>query len=672
MRSISHKWCVSGFCLLIFLVGLILFGLGFKPVVAKSTPLAEIDYITRMGGSITSVAVSGSIAYVGQGATFAALDISNPGEITLLDAIPLPDFAEQIRVIDSLAYVADGEGGLQIIDVHNPNNLSVRGNHITTEGMHDVAVVDSFVYVADTSSMKIIDVADPAMPVLIGSFIVPYGRCFGIEVIGDLAYVAGTRNLYIVDVSNPAQPQHIGSYTVWMDVADVQVKENLAILQLTIASFDEVELHVVDISTPTNPVLLGKYSNSFVFSMYPRLQVMGNLAFAAWGNDGIEVIDFSIPTMPTRLATYEYNAVDLQITASLAYLAVDFEEFKILDISSLTKPILQGSYSLFCFLNDVHLQPPYLYTTDYREKLNILNVSNPADPVLLTAESATSRFSHYGGNDLKVIGNLAYLNRFNYGFEIFDVIIPTQPMLLSSYHPDSHGSYTAMTVSGSHAYIGELGTGINILDVSDPRMPVYVSTASLHPYPWPVRMKALDNYIYVADRQGGLFIVDTSDPSLPRVVGSYTNLDFIGVDVKGTLAYMINDSFNYRGLYILDVSNPATPVLVGHYAASNTAFSEIMIVDHLAFIADRAHGLLVIDVTDPANPSLFAQYDIPGGARGVDISGDYIYLAAQDSGLWVLRLANWMPPVDLPAETPSPQDMAELRNWFFIPFLQKK
>jgi hypothetical protein len=182
----------------------------------------------------------------------------------------------------------------------------------------------------------------------------------------------------------------------------------------------------------------------------------------------------------------------------------------------------------------------------------------------------------------------------------------------------------------------------------------------------------LNNYLYVADSQGGLFIVDISNPSQPQVVGSYTDSDFVGVDVKGTLAYMISASWNDNGLYILDVSNPATPVLVGHYATSNTVLSEILVVNNLAFIADSYNGLLVIDVTDPANPSLFERYDIPGGARGIDISGKYIYLAAQTGGLRVLRLTNWDPSIELPAEPPFPQDIAELYDWNFIPFLQKK
>jgi hypothetical protein len=64
-----------------------------------------------------------------------------------------------------MAYVADGERGLQIIDVSNPSAPVRRGGYDTSGNALDVCVSGDLAYVADGYGLQIIDVSNPAAPV---------------------------------------------------------------------------------------------------------------------------------------------------------------------------------------------------------------------------------------------------------------------------------------------------------------------------------------------------------------------------------------------------------------------------------------------------------------------------------------------------------------------------
>jgi len=619
----------------IFLVAAVLYA-GSMLLSAASAPTAYLELINSLGGSVTSVAVSGTIAYIGQGGTLTSLDISDPGNIIRLDFVQLPDFAKRVQVVGSLAYVADGSGGLQIIDIDDPQNLWIRGSYIITAVVNDVDVVGNLAYLAENTSLTIIDVSDPAIPHYLGSYIPAseYGYT-GVDVVDGYAYLVRYCEFTIVDISNPANPVLVvNSPSTDGCPQDLQVIGDLAVTVGSSGGVSSISvMQIIDVSTPTTPTLLGHYhSSNASFNGYTALDIVGDFAYASGHGNTFDVIDVSTPTTPTLSGSYEFGAIDVQVVGPHAYLADSRSGLRILDISS--NPTLLGTYGLLGYITDVYSQQHYLYTTEAEDQeLRIFDATNPLSLTLLTSDIPGN------GHDLVVISNYAYVNRVNYGFDIFDVSNPISPSLCSHYNP-THGSYTAMTVNGNYAYIGELlggvrQTGLNILDISDPYNPLYLGTVDHISGSGPQNIKAAGNLVFIAAGNGGLVIVDATDPAQPTVIGRYSNLWAGGVDVIGDLAYV---SGSTTGLYIFDVSNPVTPVLLSHYVTSGTALEELQIVDNLAFIADYYNGLLIVDVSDPLHPALHERYDLPGGASGIYVAGEMIYLAGKEGGLKVLRL----------------------------------
>ncbi|RPH95501.1 T9SS C-terminal target domain-containing protein, partial [candidate division KSB1 bacterium] len=85
---------------------------------------------------------------------------------------------------------ADGEAGLQIVNVSNPQNPTWVGSYATPGAAWDVFVSDSYAYVADGEvGLQIVNVSDPQNPTLAASYDTP-GSAHGVHVIGNNIYLA--------------------------------------------------------------------------------------------------------------------------------------------------------------------------------------------------------------------------------------------------------------------------------------------------------------------------------------------------------------------------------------------------------------------------------------------------------------------------------------------------
>jgi hypothetical protein len=109
----------------------------------------------RLGGYVTGqspygVALSGSIAWVAEGyAGLQIIDVSNPASPVRLGGYDTAGFARSVAVSGSLAYVADEDAGLQVIDVSNPASPARLGGYDTSGWPMGVAVAGNRIHVAD-------------------------------------------------------------------------------------------------------------------------------------------------------------------------------------------------------------------------------------------------------------------------------------------------------------------------------------------------------------------------------------------------------------------------------------------------------------------------------------------------------------------------------------------
>jgi hypothetical protein len=157
--------------------------------------------------------VEGSYAYIASDAGLEVLDVSDSGKIS-----PIAQFGDSkargVDVCDGIAYLAELENGVEVIDVTNPASPQKITTVAGTEGACDVHIHDEYLYVArHVAGIAILSITDRKSPKLVGSFHYDDGdEAKGVWGDGKYVFIAGNR-IKMLDVSDPTRPYEIGEYS---------------------------------------------------------------------------------------------------------------------------------------------------------------------------------------------------------------------------------------------------------------------------------------------------------------------------------------------------------------------------------------------------------------------------------------------------------------------------
>jgi len=111
-------------------------------------PSVGVELVGQIGGSTYAVAVQGDYAYIGAGPRLVILDISTPSSPSVVGQTDvLPEVVGGVAVDGDYAYVADGGGGLRIVDISDPASPTEAGYYDTPGYADGVAVVGDFTMV---------------------------------------------------------------------------------------------------------------------------------------------------------------------------------------------------------------------------------------------------------------------------------------------------------------------------------------------------------------------------------------------------------------------------------------------------------------------------------------------------------------------------------------------
>lgn len=238
-----------------------------------------------------------------------------------------PGYAQAVAVSGVYAYVADGNGGLRIINISNPGSPTLAGFCAwLTCSVAGVAVRGNYAYLADDNrGLYIVDISNPASPTLAGSW--PYIEmgAFRVVVSGVYAYIASYMNgLWIFNISNPSNPFLIANNPC-DPVLGVAVSGNYAYLA------ENDGLRIMDISMPQLPRPVSFYNTP---GEPTGVVVTGAYAYVTDGSSGLRVLNISNPASPTLAGFYNTQGYTLAVAVSgcRGYVA-DYTHFGIYDIS---------------------------------------------------------------------------------------------------------------------------------------------------------------------------------------------------------------------------------------------------------------------------------------------------------------------------------------------------
>lgn len=326
--------------------------------------------------------------------------------------------------------------------------------------------------------------AETCSPTLLGAAgSEPYPACVAVS--GNYAYMTMEGGLVVFDVSNPRNPTIIARYLIGDSATEISISGSMLYMASWVSG-----LYILDISNPASPTLLGRFNPPGLFRWYPPyyfkagtgLYVLGTTAYMSAGTGGLYIIDVSNPASPTLLGSYNAypgSAEGVYVLGGTAYLTIrslypyyinapeSWTGLLVIDVSNPATPILLGSYSMPENAIKVQVSGTIAYVTEQGKRsdgwngLTIIDVSNSASPQLL------GNFNMGTAQGIYISGKTAYVAGGSGGLMIIDVSNPASPKLLGSYN-DVLGNTVSVYVIGGIAYSprwAERGA-LRLIDVS--------------------------------------------------------------------------------------------------------------------------------------------------------------------------------------------------------------
>jgi len=305
-----------------------------------SAELDSIRWFRWVGGDINEPLLRGNEAWVlkvMEGIYNINLEDLRQPTINWLHR--LPHQVEGVFVRDNLAYLAEGHGGLRIIDYSDPTTPHEIGWCDNIGLMEDIWVDGNSAYVADGNGLLIFDIEDSSNPARIAHIPIDQMQTRwveGVAVEHGIMYIASHFGMILADVSDPGRPRPLGAVETTL-LKDLAVRNGIAYIA------DQAFFRIINCTQPREPVELG------------RLQMLGG---GAWDVDlrdtlalvsdrayGLHVISISDPENPELVGDLEFNCQGLDDDGIFTYVGKVWDGLVAVDITDPANPEIIAEYN---------------------------------------------------------------------------------------------------------------------------------------------------------------------------------------------------------------------------------------------------------------------------------------------------------------------------------------
>lgn len=294
------------------------------PTLSATTPggaLLASDVLLNAADNVDSlsvVALSGKYAYVGNAEDMDIVDVTSSTAPQNISRHTFGDEVVAITVAQPYAYV-ETVLSTYIVDISNPASpvvLSQMNGIAEHEFSYGAAVSGKYLYRAvqniddpdNLSRLEVIDVSNPNLLVMVTSTHLS-GAPDGVVVANGFAYVIHDKttspNLTVLSLKDPATPKIVGTATVTAQrLSDLAVSGRYVYVLSRISK----KLNTIDISNPISPLLVNTYT--IPFSDTPvKIAVAGTKAYVTTFNGLVLDISLMNPIAPVMVNSYDSNAI---------------------------------------------------------------------------------------------------------------------------------------------------------------------------------------------------------------------------------------------------------------------------------------------------------------------------------------------------------------------------
>lgn len=602
--------------------------------------------------ALNHLAVSEGIAYgVSSGMAPSLLhtyDLTDPASPRPGGRMPFPDGVSALVAVGRVVYAVGS--ALTLVDAVDPTAPVMV--HKMTAGGSGLAVRGSLAAVAQGyRGLQLVSVADPRNPVDLGP---PHSAWPG----GYVDVALGAEHAYVL--SAEATPTVIPLPFAARPEPASPPPAPAAPAGPRGTAGNQGYLTVLDIRDPARQIAVAQVGDNTTPAR--SITVAGDLALV--DREGLTLVDISTPAAAKEVAHLPLRSVQQPVVVgNTVYLldgsitAVDVREPPLAHVVGQT-PLSRWA------VTDMVLDGKIAYVADASYGVHIIDLSDPAAPievagVPVAGVHAVALMPGDGSWPRRVVTLDDLAVRFS-------DVSPGQASREIARLPVSvdfriilYGG-GAITVAGDHVFVAVGAAGLYVIDASES-----ASIREIAHFLLPIGDYA--DYIgsvavsgsnaFVLARTGGLYSLDISQPASPRLTGQLRLFPAVGtsIAVRGNHAF-IAAIHGPAGLYVVDVSDPGRPRMVGSAGAPDGAAS--MVFDGtVAVVAGMT--LQFLDVAVPSDPQLVAVARVPRVSRDLEwqrlpvaASGELL-LAADNrgTGMTILRRSG---PLPVPSrETPT-------------------
>jgi len=236
------------------------------------------------------------------------------------------------------AFLADGQKGLEIIDISNPGNPSLAYNYVTNGYVREV-------YVDSLSSNKYVFLSDE------------------------------NNGLYILNITNPSSAYLDTLISYPGGVNSSYLKNGYLYVALR-----QSQIKILNLNTlPDSVYEVSTYNSQYIVN---HLEISGSIAYLLQGNLGIELVDISNPLSPVYRSGFNTSGScnDIKIADNLAYIANGSAGIAVMNISNPSQPYLVSFTNTESDVKGIDYSPNFLFTTEYNMGAEVFNLFNPINP----------------------------------------------------------------------------------------------------------------------------------------------------------------------------------------------------------------------------------------------------------------------------------------------------
>ncbi|NHJ47993.1 MAG: hypothetical protein FK733_09410 [Asgard group archaeon] len=565
-----------------------------------------------------------------------AFDINDPEDITLLSYRHSIDGAYTIETSGNHLYVGalngtgdtlNTEGMIASYNATYPTGLSsgdvfldyewVNG-HVTDIDVEGPLVHYTLYKADDGKSLRMLYAEEPSV---VYDIVKDWSNdnALGLEVDGALTYVAAsTDGFYIFNTSYDSTPYEVGYVDTPGNATDVILKNDLVFVADGNQGIQII--NITDLSTPG-------IATSFDFDGNARRMVLHeDTLFVAAEDGGLKIIDVSNVANPVIFEELLLNEIvyDVDLFGGIVVVTTDegIHTFRVSPgwgVESISHTIMPNRFDMYQAL-DVRVQGNVAYVAGGDDGFYTVDVSNPANPVLLDRYDVKTIHASAQVNKLDVDGTYAY-GVFSDGVLIFDIINPRNIRYLNAI---PGADLSDVHIQGKILYVS-YDTGFGIVNMSTVFSHSIIMDFNTAIHTNITGIWVDGPHLYLVEGIGGSSqnwaCYDISDFNNPYMTDYVTRVQgMFDVKVDGDIAYL--GSGAWMNLY-----NISIPTYLDNEGFVTTSSIGVWNFGPYVYSAELANGVGQYDARNIATVGTIGREATITGARQITTHGDYVYVA---------------------------------------------